>query len=682
MIESGKLVGQCRVCARIFWELGPSAQRCIWRNFWAMVYDPTNIAAVQGLGIFFMEAYWLRARETLAKGTDNGRLRDDGGLGCWWCEWTRGFHTRRVKATVRGRVLDADRKHVWLLCASTTCSGVTTRHPLALASEHKTSYRPPPATFTTVANGQPLVNDERSCTDSTAEGRIKGTSLVPLAEGHTLGCSVPLPRIRTATMRRHGRDAHFKVTKPGNGPCLSIRTTSKVSTTLNQERRAVTPVRRWRGASTPAVARSGVISIPRKLILFQLRPRIIKPNEASDSSSVVPSLRLQGRVPRQSCHGTSKHTEPHAYAGCTVLPRARGSKQARTATLPGSQKKMIDPLPHCPQPGGSLLLLQPPATTASCYYSLLLLQPPATTASCYYSLLLLQPPATAASCYCSLLLLQPPVTTASCYYSLLLLQPPATTASCYYSLLLLQPPATTASCYYSLLLLHTHAHLQYSECQTSLWSTASPSNYSTQHAAEPIRATVAERLACSSPTMANPGRDAPPPPRIFACGIVLEDAAGRRVFSGISRFPRPIIPALLHIRLDHPHRLLRPRCQEQRKYLHSHVIVYIPPHSEITVKSSETQKCPHDVRVMSRQPCIALASREVRVVSEYQHIAHVFHSYVRNVHLKHCNTCQAAVGCSAPQALAATHVAITREAGGSWHGGGAADTTRQAAACE
>ncbi|KAJ8895063.1 hypothetical protein PR048_000388 [Dryococelus australis] len=39
-------------------------------------------------------------------------------------------------------------------------------------------------------------------------------------------------------------------------------------------------------------------------------------------------------------------------------------------------------------------------------------------------------------------------------------------------------------------------------------------------------------------------------PRIFACvGIAPHDAAGRRVFSGISRIPRPCIPALLHIHL-------------------------------------------------------------------------------------------------------------------------------------
>ncbi|KAJ8866336.1 hypothetical protein PR048_032179 [Dryococelus australis] len=40
-------------------------------------------------------------------------------------------------------------------------------------------------------------------------------------------------------------------------------------------------------------------------------------------------------------------------------------------------------------------------------------------------------------------------------------------------------------------------------------------------------------------------------------GIVPDDAAGRRVFSGISRFPRPSVPVLLHTHLNHPHRLSR-----------------------------------------------------------------------------------------------------------------------------
>ncbi|KAJ8871698.1 hypothetical protein PR048_028025 [Dryococelus australis] len=48
--------------------------------------------------------------------------------------------------------------------------------------------------------------------------------------------------------------------------------------------------------------------------------------------------------------------------------------------------------------------------------------------------------------------------------------------------------------------------------------------------------------------------------RFSHVGIVTDDAAGRRVSSGVSRFPRPFIPALLHTDLNHPHWLSRLRC--------------------------------------------------------------------------------------------------------------------------
>ncbi|KAJ8890449.1 hypothetical protein PR048_009958 [Dryococelus australis] len=41
---------------------------------------------------------------------------------------------------------------------------------------------------------------------------------------------------------------------------------------------------------------------------------------------------------------------------------------------------------------------------------------------------------------------------------------------------------------------------------------------------------------------------------------VPDDAVCRWVFSGISRFPRPFIPVLLHTHLNYPHRLSRPGC--------------------------------------------------------------------------------------------------------------------------
>ncbi|KAJ8870672.1 hypothetical protein PR048_029695 [Dryococelus australis] len=60
-------------------------------------------------------------------------------------------------------------------------------------------------------------------------------------------------------------------------------------------------------------------------------------------------------------------------------------------------------------------------------------------------------------------------------------------------------------------------------------------------------------LDCSPPTSANRVRSPAGSfiPRFSHVGIVPNDAASRRVFSGICHFPRPCIPALLHIqRLD------------------------------------------------------------------------------------------------------------------------------------
>ncbi|KAJ8896055.1 hypothetical protein PR048_001396 [Dryococelus australis] len=81
---------------------------------------------------------------------------------------------------------------------------------------------------------------------------------------------------------------------------------------------------------------------------------------------------------------------------------------------------------------------------------------------------------------------------------------------------------------------------------------------------------VAERLACSPPTMAN---------RVQAPAGSLPDfrmweyCRTMPLVGGFSRasphFPRPFIPALLHSHLNHPLQLSRPRCQEPSKSLHS-----------------------------------------------------------------------------------------------------------------
>ncbi|KAJ8894729.1 hypothetical protein PR048_000036 [Dryococelus australis] len=61
-------------------------------------------------------------------------------------------------------------------------------------------------------------------------------------------------------------------------------------------------------------------------------------------------------------------------------------------------------------------------------------------------------------------------------------------------------------------------------------------------------ARVAERLVRSPPTKANWVQSPAGLPGFSQLGIVPDDAVGRRVFSGISSFPHPFIPGLLHIR--------------------------------------------------------------------------------------------------------------------------------------
>ncbi|KAJ8871495.1 hypothetical protein PR048_027817 [Dryococelus australis] len=74
----------------------------------------------------------------------------------------------------------------------------------------------------------------------------------------------------------------------------------------------------------------------------------------------------------------------------------------------------------------------------------------------------------------------------------------------------------------------------------------------------PDQVTVMEWTGYSPPTGANrvrfPAGLATGFPHV---GTVPEDAAGWRVFSGVSRFPSPFILAPLHTHLNHPHRLSR-----------------------------------------------------------------------------------------------------------------------------
>ncbi|KAJ8885954.1 hypothetical protein PR048_012160 [Dryococelus australis] len=76
-----------------------------------------------------------------------------------------------------------------------------------------------------------------------------------------------------------------------------------------------------------------------------------------------------------------------------------------------------------------------------------------------------------------------------------------------------------------------------------------------------LEASVAERLVCSPPTKSNRALS-PAGDRARwnqHVEIVPDDAADLRLFSGISRFFRPFILALLNTHLNHPHRLPRPR---------------------------------------------------------------------------------------------------------------------------
>ncbi|KAJ8867886.1 hypothetical protein PR048_031691 [Dryococelus australis] len=73
-------------------------------------------------------------------------------------------------------------------------------------------------------------------------------------------------------------------------------------------------------------------------------------------------------------------------------------------------------------------------------------------------------------------------------------------------------------------------------------------------------AAVAERLARPPPTKANRAQSPARSPDSCKWESCRTMPVGRRVFSGISRFPRPFIPAPLHIHFNRPHRLSRPRC--------------------------------------------------------------------------------------------------------------------------
>ncbi|KAJ8867304.1 hypothetical protein PR048_031105 [Dryococelus australis] len=70
---------------------------------------------------------------------------------------------------------------------------------------------------------------------------------------------------------------------------------------------------------------------------------------------------------------------------------------------------------------------------------------------------------------------------------------------------------------------------------------------------------VTDRLACSPPTEANRVRSPAGSLRILVCGNRAGRCRRSAGFLGISRYPRPFIPAMLYTHLNHANRLLRPR---------------------------------------------------------------------------------------------------------------------------
>ncbi|KAJ8889298.1 hypothetical protein PR048_008796 [Dryococelus australis] len=73
-----------------------------------------------------------------------------------------------------------------------------------------------------------------------------------------------------------------------------------------------------------------------------------------------------------------------------------------------------------------------------------------------------------------------------------------------------------------------------------------------------IGATEAERLARSPSTKKNKVHSSLGTPGFAHVGFVPDDAADRQIFSGITSFPRPFIPALVHSHLNHLHQLSIP----------------------------------------------------------------------------------------------------------------------------
>ncbi|KAJ8871515.1 hypothetical protein PR048_027837 [Dryococelus australis] len=93
-------------------------------------------------------------------------------------------------------------------------------------------------------------------------------------------------------------------------------------------------------------------------------------------------------------------------------------------------------------------------------------------------------------------------------------------------------------------------------------------------------------------------------------GIVTDDAAGMRVFSGVSRFPRPFIPVLLHTHLNHPHRLSGPRCLRAAQI--SSLAHSLLQDWKCASTATGTAKCRHGLRGMERGSSVVRPRYRIR----------------------------------------------------------------------
>ncbi|KAJ8873383.1 hypothetical protein PR048_027019 [Dryococelus australis] len=128
-----------------------------------------------------------------------------------------------------------------------------------------------------------------------------------------------------------------------------------------------------------------------------------------------------------------------------------------------------------------------------------------------------------------------------------------------------------------------------------------------------VWAAVTERLACSPPTVTN--RVLYPagllPDFSAFVGIVPYNAAGRRVFSLISRFSRTFIPALIHAHLTHPHRLSRPQTNTEQ-----YGVAAGQKAGTRNVSASAHAQNITDLVLMSQQNCITVDDRNANAANQ------------------------------------------------------------------